>query len=133
MDVDPQARRHRLREDLTTGSVPAVASDGPDRTDAAQGLELAFRLPSRSDDPDRRRIGAGQERRRDPARRARPLLPETVRLHYREERARVRIEEVDPESDPLASHGVVLETEVAAGGPTRGHHVEHGVRQFNSP
>ena len=123
----PKEGGHLLREALATGFVPTVAADPTNRADRADGLELALRLPSRANDPDRRGIRSREIFRRHAGCRPGPLLSQPVRLNHRDQFTGRDVEQVNPESDSRARRRVILEPGVSARRPRREHDVDRGL------
>src|SRR3989449_1844812 len=123
----PEEGDHLLREALATRFVPTVAADPTNRADRADGLQLALRLPSRANDPDRRGIRSREIFRRHTGCRPGPLLSQPIRLNHRDEFTGRDIEQVNPESDSRARRRVILEPGVSARRPRCEHDIDRGL------
>src|SRR5207249_4520737 len=90
-------------------------------------LQLALRLPSRADNPDRRGIRPREVFRRHSGGRSGPPLSQPVRLNHRDQFTGRDVEQVNPESDSRARRRVILEPGVSARRPRREHDIDRGL------
>ena len=105
--------------------------------DPRQGLadarDLGARLPAAADDPERRRALAGEELRRNAARRSGAQLPELVGLDHARDLGLLGVEEDDDEGRPLLEPRVRLQPGEPELVVDRGHQREQPALDLGAP